>query len=479
MEHTLFTLFFTCLVLATVLPIATATTEVPVLDGTNFEQYMQTTPLALVMFYAPWCGHCKQFEPEFASAADTLKDLVPLVKVDGSSDLNAKLTEQYEISGFPTIKLYREGKVSHYGGERTADAIVAYMKKRTGPPCTELHSKADVDAFKNEHDVVVVGFFSDPEGANFKVFEGASRQADDVPFGNVMDVGVRDGVGGSEDGVVMHKKFDEPDLAFTGGLNADELISFVHLNSLPKVIQFSEKTAPVIFASPVKTHLVAFFDNEKNGELNAEVVQAAGSWRGEMLFIHIVPSEAQIMDYFGVKQEELPALRIVDLRKDPMKKYEFSGSEITGEKINEFVLGFVDGKLEPKLRSEDTPEAQTEDVRVVVTNTFTADVIENDKDVLVEFYAPWCSHCKELKPHYDALALKLKHVETVVIAKVNAEANELPQIKIEGFPTIKLWPAGKKDAPVDYQGERNEQGLVDFVKQHATHKWFDDKRDEL
>ena len=61
---------------------------------------------------------------------------------------------------------------------------------------------------------------------------------------------------------------------------------------------------------------------------------------------------------------------------------------------------------------------QTEDVRVVVTNTFTADVIQNDKDVLVEFYAPWCSHCKELKPHYDALALKLKHVETVVIAKV-------------------------------------------------------------
>ena len=40
----------------------------------------------------------------------------------------------------------REGKVSHYGGERSADAIVAYMKKRTGPPCTELHSKADVSS---------------------------------------------------------------------------------------------------------------------------------------------------------------------------------------------------------------------------------------------------------------------------------------------------------------------------------------------
>ena len=35
--------------------------------------------------------------------------------------------------------------------------------------------------------------------------------------------------------------------------------------------------------------------------------------------------------------------------------------------------------------------------------------------------------------------------------QVNAEANELPQVKIEGFPTIKMWPAGKKDAPVDYQ----------------------------
>ena len=55
-----------------------------------------------------------------------------------------------------------------------------------------------------------------------------------------------------------------------------------------QVIQFSEKTAPVIFASPVKTHLVAFFDNEKNGELNAEVVQAAGSWRGEVLSIALL-----------------------------------------------------------------------------------------------------------------------------------------------------------------------------------------------
>jgi len=62
---------------------------------------------------------------------------------------------------------------------------------------------------------------------------------------------------------------------------------------------------------------------------------------------------------------------------------------------------------------------------------------------------------------------------------LDATANELPDEKIEGFPTIRLWPAGRKDAPVNFQGERTKEALLDFLKEHVTHKWFGDKRDEL
>lgn len=57
-----------------------------------------------------------------------------------------------------------------------------------------------------------------------------------------------------------------------------------------------------------------------------------------------------------------------------------------------------------------------------------------DKDVFVEFYAPWCGHCKSLAPKYDALAEQLAGVESVVIAKMDATANE---IDVEGVSRMK------------------------------------------
>jgi thiol-disulfide isomerase/thioredoxin len=50
-------------------------------------------------------------------------------------------------------------------------------------------------------------------------------------------------------------------------------------------------------------------------------------------------------------------------------------------------------------------------------------VLESDKDVLVEFYAPWCGHCRSLEPKYNTLGEKLKAVDSIVIAKVSQSAN--------------------------------------------------------
>jgi len=96
--------------------------------------------------------------------------------------------------------------------------------------------------------------------------------------------------------------------------------------------------------------------------------------------------------------------------------------------------------------------------------------MDESKDALVEFYAPWCGHCKKLTPIYDELAKNLKHNTGLVIAKVDSTANEVEQVHIKGFPTIKFFPAGKKANPIEFDGDRTVEGFTVWLEKHCTNK---------
>lgn len=85
------------------------------------------------------------------------------------------------------------------------------------------------------------------------------------------------------------------------------------------------------------------------------------------------------------------------------------------------------------------------DVVVLTDSSFEKTVLGSDEMWLVEFYAPWCGHCKNLAPHWADAATELKG--KVKIAKLDAtvEKSIASRYEIRGFPTIKYFPAGKKD----------------------------------
>lgn len=160
-------------------------------------------------------------------------------------------------------------------------------------------------------------------------------------------------------------------------------------------------------------------------------------------------------------------------RTDKNQKFPYDqDKKITEKDIGQFVDDFVAGKVQPSIKSEPIPETQEGPVTVVVAKNYDDIVINNDKDVLLEFYAPWCGHCKALAPKYEELAALYGTVDLaskVTIAKVDATANDVPD-EIQGFPTIKLFPAGKKDAPVDYSGARTVEDFIQFIKENGSHK---------
>lgn len=114
---------------------------------------------------------------------------------------------------------------------------------------------------------------------------------------------------------------------------------------------------------------------------------------------------------------------------------------------------------------------QAEVVDLTKTEAFDA-VVGKDKGALVEFFAPWCGHCKRLAPEYERLGEAFaKQQHRVVIAKVDADSNSELGVRngIQGFPTIKYFPPHGA-APVDYAGGRTAEELAAFVTEQSNVK---------
>ena len=91
--------------------------QVLVLTADNFTEIVDSSELILVEFYAPWCGHCKRLAPDYSKAAKDLKEHgILLAKVDATSE--SDLAQQFGVSGYPTLKVMRFGKVYDYTGPR-------------------------------------------------------------------------------------------------------------------------------------------------------------------------------------------------------------------------------------------------------------------------------------------------------------------------------------------------------------------------
>uniref|UniRef100_A0AAR2M4P8 protein disulfide-isomerase n=1 Tax=Pygocentrus nattereri TaxID=42514 RepID=A0AAR2M4P8_PYGNA len=418
------------LVLLCALAVSAEITEeedVLVLKKTNFEEALKAHPNILVEFYAPWCGHCKALAPEYAKAAGLLKaegSDIRLAKVDATEETD--LAQEFGVRGYPTIKFFKGGEKSspkEYSGE--SDGGDAFIK--------------------------------------------AAEAIDDIPFGISSDDAVFSKFEVTKDAVVLFKKFDEGRNTFDGELSKENLLTFIQANQLPLVIEFTEQTAPKIFGGDIKSHILLFVPKASKDfqDKMDNFRKAAEGFKGKILFIFIdsdVDDNQRILEFFGLKKEECPALRLITL-EDEMTKYKPETSEITAENIITFCTAFVEGKLKPHLMSQDIPEDWDKNpVKVLVGKNFEEVAFDPTKNVFIEFYAPWCGHCKQLAPIWDQLGAKYKDSKDVVVAKMDSTANEIEAVKVHSFPTLKFFPAGEERKIIDYSGERTLEGFTKFLE---------------
>ncbi|KAI9183827.1 hypothetical protein H9P43_002879 [Blastocladiella emersonii ATCC 22665] len=143
-------------------------------------------------------------------------------------------------------------------------------------------------------------------------------------------------------------------------------------------------------------------------------------------------------------------------------------SEYNGGRTLDDLAAFVEAKTSIRSKLVKVPSAVT----VLTTDSFDAVAMDPTKNVLVEFYAPWCGHCKSLAPTYEKLAKTFSTEDSVVIANLDATAHPdiAQRFGVQGYPTIKFFPAVKSKQPLDYEGGRSEADFVDFINEQTGTK---------
>merc|ERR1712018_1124128 len=312
-------LFFASVILAAAQAEIKKEEGVLVLTNDNFQEAVDGNEFILVKFYAPWCGHCKALAPEYAKAAGILAEKdspIKLGKLDATEE--SKTAEKFEVRGYPTLKFFKNGKPMEYGGGRTAETIISWVEKKTGPPAAALADAEAVKTFVEGKTVAVLGCFKDETTDAAKAFLAAASNLDDIPFGITGDEAVCTEYGVEGEGVVMVKTFDDGKALLTEGLTEEEIAKFVSSESLPLVVDFNHETAQKIFSGEVKSHFLLFSSVAADDHESKVAIlkENAKENKGKMLFVTINTDEEdlkRILEFFGIVDSELPTFRAIRL----------------------------------------------------------------------------------------------------------------------------------------------------------------------
>ncbi|RZC76927.1 hypothetical protein C5167_001105 [Papaver somniferum] len=447
--------------------------DVIILKHKNFSKTVKQNRYVMVLFYEPWSKEYEALLPEYASAAMELKGEALLAKVD-ATEVYA-LTKKYELEEYPSVLFFIDGVVQkRYLGKKTKDAIVAWVKKKSGPGIYNVTAIEDAERILNTDDKLVLGFLDSLVGPNCDILAAVSRQEDYINFYQTSSPEVAKIFHIDPDvkrpALVMLKKEAEKQVHFNGKFTKLAIAKFVSANKLPLVTQFSKENAQLIFENPVKNQIFLFATSSDSVKFIPEFEAAARFFKGKIIFIYVELDGEDVgvalSAFFGVNGRGLMVIAYTGT--EDAKKYMFVG-EVTLGNIKKFGKDFLEGKLPPFYKSDPVPEINDRDVKIVVGKNFDEIVLDESKDVLLEIHAPWCEHCQKLEPTYNELAKQLRGINSIVIAKMDGSTNEHPRVKVEAFPTFFFFRAGNKNSnPITIDGSGSIDEITKYLKEHAS-----------
>jgi protein disulfide-isomerase A1 len=432
-----------------------------------------------VLVYAPWCGHSRALLPAVEAAAAKLKAShgIPFVKIDGTEA--DELATRLDVKGYPSLLFIRRGNGPpiEFEGARNAAEISKWAVSGLESDVTKLATPASVAEWTARKPAALVLFVADYNAPEVEAFYGVAASKGSPPCA----VTVADPSATALKLETLGQTTPPALVAFSNSGHAplslrptkEEplthalMLKWGRAAVLPPVLTYTAQSEVEgqLFGSDVPLQLLFFHSTALDAALTAELAAAGATLRGETIIATIeTTAYPEVASFFDVHpQGALPAPALLAFSLANGTKYLHSGA-FTRAAIANFARAAANGQLQPHLRSQPRPEPSGGPLVELVGSSFAEVAFDTSKDVLVQLYSPSCGHCKKLYPVYNAVAEHFAKAEPdVVVAQIDAIANDVPGIDPEGFPTILLYTKSNKRGFI-YDGSRDAHDFIQFVK---------------
>ncbi|CAN6214965.1 unnamed protein product [Urochloa humidicola] len=440
------------------------------LDNDNARRAVEDHAELLLLGFAPWCERSAKLMPRFAEAAAALRAMgsaVTFAKLDG--ERYPKAAAVVGVKGFPTVLLFVNGTEHAYHGLHTKDAIVTWVRKKTGVPVIRLQSKDSAEEFLKKDQTFAIGLFKNFEGAEYEEFVKAAARDDEVQFVETNDRNVAKilfpGITSEEQFVGLVKSEPEKLEKFDGEFEEKAILRFVELNKFPLITVFTELNSGKVYSSPIKLQVFIFSEAYDFEDLESMVEEVAREFKTKIMFIYVDTAEENLakpfLTLYGLESEQKPTVTAFDTSNGA--KYVME-ADINAKNLREFCLSLLDGTLPPYHKSEPVPQEKGL-VEKVVGRTFDSSVLESPQNVFLEVYTPWCVDCEAISKNVEKVAKHFSGLDNLKFARIDASVNEHPKLKVNNYPALFIYPAEDKSSPIKVPKKLSVKDMAKLIKE--------------
>eukprot|EP00298_Acanthocystis_sp_HF-20_P002832 c13219_g1_i2.p1 GENE.c13219_g1_i2~~c13219_g1_i2.p1 ORF type:complete len:450 (+),score=150.18 c13219_g1_i2:26-1351(+) len=364
------------------------------LDANNFQSTIDGHDIVMVCFYHSKGEAEEGLDKEYVLAADKLKDKsTQLLMAVVDCAFEKTLQKKYQIEDFPSVRLFRDGKMYHYRRALEANSIISFSEKLLQTSVKTISSTAeavDLTSSSNSDKSVLMGFFGPKDTKEYEVFlnVASSFQASDDPntqFSEVVDPSILKQFEIVYTPTVFLFRPNGDVVGYTGMFSEQEFADWITISTTPTLRELTPETFLSVFEDNTPT-LLTFIDKSDptTGSLLTSLTETSVHYLHKINFVF---TERTHFEGLAEKMSIPPTGNVITILDFHTREHfimeQPSDTKATTKDITSFCEKFLKKEL---IRAEDGEMKSQNDDKIpetiVIANPTT--------DRMMDFYVPWC-----------------------------------------------------------------------------------------